>query len=336
MNLLCCPLFWLASLQPIANDDTPPPPVGTMAPADYRTVALMPLTSMGSSDAALDAVQRVLLAEVQKLLAGRLISPHDLLNQDPTTQAAFASCEGMVACLVEVVGGLGWDAFVVGNVAGIGSDRIIKLKLIDVRTGQEMKRSSEKVYDDEAALIRSMRKAAVELLAPERFVGTLELVALQPGVQILVDGALLGTTPLANSRTDVRVGLHAVEATGEGLVPFTTMVELTYGESKTVTVNLAQSSAFVGGDTPYRHRWWVWGAAGGGVVSTLLGGYFNYLHLDAVDRIESKARAHALTSDNGPDLYHDQQAHWRRAVVFYSVGGILLLGTGVLLSLDFL
>ena len=300
----------------------------------YKIIALMPLTSLGSTDEAVDAIQRVLVGEFQKVLKDQLITPAQLLEQQTHIKAAFYSCEGLVTCLTEVVGGLGWDAFVVGNVTGLGERQGIILKLIDVRTGREVKRTSEKAVGDEAQLIANMRKAAVELVAPELFTGFLEVIAAQPSVQILVDGNSVGITPLASNKIEIQAGRHAVEASGKGLVPFSTMVDVAYGETKQVSIALAASSVFIGGDTPMRHRWWVWSIAGVGVLGTALGGYFNYLHVKSVNKIEKYAKSGRLDASNGPELYADEKDNWGRAAIFYGVGGAFLFGAGVLLSFD--
>ncbi len=301
----------------------------------YRQIALMPLTSLGSTDEAVNAIQAILVGEFTKVLGERLIAPDALLEQSKHVKSAFYSCEGVVVCLTEVMGGLGWDAFVVGNIAGLGERQVINLKLIDVRTGREVAKASEKAVGEQSELITYMRKAAVQLVAPDLFTGTLVLAAAQPGVQVQLDGQLLGTVPLANNRFAVPVGQHALEASGEGLVPFTTMVELAYGETKTVTVDLPRSTAFVGGDTPFRHRWWTWAIAGAGALAVGLGGYFNALHVDTVEKIEKRARSGTLTAQD-VDLFTEQEAHWNRSVVLYGSGGGLLLGVGVLFALDFL
>ncbi len=298
--------------------------------AAYKTIAMMPLSSLGSTDQAVDAIQRVLTDEMRKILGDRLVDPDQLLEKKEVAGAAFYSCDGVVVCLIEVIGGLGWDAFVVGNVAGIGMRRVINLKLIDVRTGREVRKTSEKAVGDEGQLIADMRKAAVQLVAPEKYTGTLHLVTQQTGVQIRVDGKLIGTTPLDSSRVEVTAGLHAIEAKGEGLVPFSAMSNIKYGEVKIVNIDLARSTVFVGGDTPFRDRWYTWAIAGAGVLGLGLGAYFNVLHVDTVERIEKRA-GDPVTAD----MQTDQKAHWARAKLFYGVGGGLVAGAGFLLAIDF-
>jgi hypothetical protein len=303
------------------------------AVANYHAIAMMPLSSLGSTDESVDAVEQLLQGELNKLLGERLILPDALHEQPEHIRTAFHTCEGVVACLVEVMGGLGWDAFIVGNLAGLGERRVINLKLIDVHSGSEVRRASEKASGDESQLIVNIRKAAVQLVAPHLFTGDIELVASQSNVTVQLDGKLLGVTPLAQTRVSVPAGHHALEASGEGLVPFSTMLTIAYGETKTVTVDLAQSTAFMGGSTPFRHRWWTWAIAGAGLVAVGLGSYFNYLQVDTVNTIERRAGNDNLGAGSA-DLYQQQQDHWTRAVVFYGSGSALLTTAGVLLIID--
>jgi len=301
----------------------------------YRNVAMMPLSSLGSTGDVLQAIERVLVGEVGKLLGGRLIKPEDLPQAGDPARVGFLECDGVVGCLVEVVGGLGWDAFVVGNIAGLGGDRVLNIKLIDVRTGGEVRRASAEVTGEETELIKQMRRAAVTLLAPDLLVGTLDLQCPQPEVEILIDGKLAGTTPMKNTKVEVPVGRHAVEAKGEGLVPFSTLVDVAYGEMAKVNIALPRNTVFVGGETPFRSRWWTWAIASAGVIAVGLGGYFNYLQADTVRKIESRAKKGTLTSERA-DLYDESESHWSRARVFYGVGGALLGGVTVLFTIDLL
>lgn len=299
----------------------------------YKRVAMMPLSSLGSTDEVVQAIQQVLVAEVENILKGRLVKPDALLSQGAAAKEGFAACEGVVTCLVEVFGGLGWDAFVVGNVAGLGEDRIIILKLFDVRTGSEVRRATEGASGDEKTLIDQMRRAAVNLLAPDMLVGAVDLQCDQPGVKIAVDGQVIGTTPLANARLQVGVGRHAIEASADGRVPFSQFVEVAYGETKTVEIVLPDNTVFVGGDTPFRARWWTWTLAGAGVVVAGLGGFFNYLQVDTVNGINARANNGTLTIDQR-DLFRREEEYWLTAVTLYAVGGAVLTTVGILLGID--
>jgi stage V sporulation protein SpoVS len=311
-----------------------PPAPGTAGVAGYQVVALMPLSSLGSTEEAAQAVERVLVTELGKVLGKRLIPPNELAVRAKSAAKAITSCEGVVTCLLEVVGALGWDAFVVGNIAGLGDDRVINLKLIDVRGGGEVRRMSVKASGDESGLVRQMRVAAITLLAPEQLVGVLDLRCDQKGVLIALDGAAIGTTPLAQTKRAVPVGRHAIEATGDGLVSFTTLVDVEYESDIRVDISLPVNSVFVGGDTPFRGRWWTWAIGGAGLLSVGLGGYFNYLQAQAAERIEREAAAGTLRGERGKQLWAENDDNWDRAVAFYAAGGALVLTVAVLFGVD--
>ena len=301
--------------------------------AGYHKIAMMPLSSLGSTEDAARSIQRVLDGEVQKLLTNRLVSPSVLQGQGPHVKAALDTCQGLIDCLVEVFGGLGWDAFIVGNVAGIGEGRVINLKLIDVRSAKELRRASEKASGEEKQLIANIRRAAVELLAPELFVGKLEINAAQPNVNIVIDGQLAGRTPLADATIPLTVGRHAIEANGEGLVPFTSFVDIAYGESVPVKIDLPANSLFIGGRAPFRSRWWTWVAASVGVVGLGVGTVFNVLQVQNVHDINQQAKNHQLGAGTA-DLYSQSKANWSRAAGFYIGGGVVLGTVGILYTID--
>src|SRR5690606_11816315 len=157
------------------------------------------------------------------------------------------------------------------------------LKLFDVRTGSEVRRATEGASGDEGTLIDQMRRAAVNLLAPDMLVGAVDLRCDHTGVKIAVDGQLVGITPLANTKVEVGAGGHAAEAKADGRVTLYAFVDVAYGETKAVEIVLPDNTVFVGGDAPFRARWWTWTVAGAGAIAAGLGGFFNYLQIDTVN-----------------------------------------------------
>ena len=311
---------------PVVSPAAPAPRVLT----EYRAVAMMPLSSLGSTDEAVEAVSRVLHGELSKLLGERLITAEALARRDAKLKSYLDRCEGVLDCLTEVFGAFGWQAFLAGNLAGLGDDRVITLKLIDARTGKEVRRASEKASGDERGLIKQMRKAAVGVLAPELFTGTLEVHAQQPGMQVIVDGQLVGTTPLANPRIEIAAGRHAIEANGEGLVSFSDMVEVGYGEVVPINVVLPENSVFVGGVTPFRARWWTWVIAAVGAGTAATGGYFYWDHVQTAKKMEQKT----LDAVSGPKLDKRRRGSLQLSRELGGAGAAALLGVGVLLTMD--
>lgn len=330
--LLCVALGATTEIEAAPATHAPAPTKIGLVSA-YRQVAMMPLSSLGSTDEVATAIERVLIAEITNLVGDRLITPSMLLERGKDARDAFLDCESVVVCLVEVIGGLGWDAFIVGNIAGLGDDLIINLKLIDVRTGGEVRRASESTTGEESALISKMRRAAVTLLAPEMLVGIVDLQCSQSDVQIVIDGQVIGTTPLKNTRVELPVGRHAIEANGDGLVPFSNMIDIAYGETKTIEIELPSNTLFIGGSTPFRSRWWTWTLAGAGVLTAGLGGLFNGLQANTVGRINARASAGTLTIEHR-DLYQEEALFWYTALSFYIAGAALLTTVTALLGFD--
>ncbi|MEM6731189.1 MAG: PEGA domain-containing protein [Myxococcota bacterium] len=302
-------------------------------PDDGRVIVLANLSSLGSTADVVSATERVLVSEFRGLLGSRLRTIDDLAALSPEVSRAVRDCEGSSSCLLEIVAAVGWDTLIVGNLAGLGDQRAITLRQVSAETGEERGQQSVSASGDERELIVQIRAAAVRLLAPERYVGTIEFVVEQVGVQVLIDGELIGSAPLARNRFELEVGRHAIEASGEGLVPFSEVVDIRYGEKRTVTIVLPANTVFVGGDTPYYARWWTWAIAGAGVTGLGLGGYFGYLQQDTVGDIEDRAGAGTLTGDDA-FLFQDQEADRDRALLFYGIGGALTLTAATLLSLD--
>lgn len=297
--------------------------------ADPARIVVMPLTSLGSTDEAVQVVERVLAGELRNIAGSRLLSYDELRGKEQKLVAHLEACDGVLDCLNEVFGAFGWQQFMVGNLAGLGQERVINLKLIDVRTGAVIRRASEPATGEERELISQMRKAAVLLLAPERFTGIVEVHATQAGVEVLIDGQPVGTVPLPSPRLTVLAGRHAVEARGEGLVPFSSMLDVPYEGVVPLTILLPENTLFVGGATPFRARWWPWVMGAVGVVAAGVGGYFYYYYVQLARDMEKDL------SVSGAAKRDDWHSALVRSRIAGGAGGALLTTVGVLFVTDF-
>ena len=106
------------------------------APRGER-IAVLPLTALGSTADAAHAVERVLHVELEKLVGERVRYAAALRAKGAQVERALERCDGAPACIAEVVGAIGWETFLVGNVAGLGDARVITLRLYDARSGSE-------------------------------------------------------------------------------------------------------------------------------------------------------------------------------------------------------
>jgi hypothetical protein len=80
----------------------------------------------------------------------------------------------------------------------------------------------------------------VHLLAPERYVGALEIDASVPGAQVLVDGKPMGPTPIAGTIVGLSPGQHALRLTKEGFADFEKFVDVRFDQTTLVRVDLGE------------------------------------------------------------------------------------------------
>src|SRR4051812_10448381 len=151
---------------------------GTVAPArDARTVvALMPLRPLGVPENVVHALQVTLHNELSALPEARLLPSRDVedqLKREP-------DCEAKVACAALAASRAGARQLIMGTASQLGDAFMIDLKLIDARSGQELRRATHPVSGSQDVLIETLREAAVQLLAPQRFVGSVKVEV--PGV----------------------------------------------------------------------------------------------------------------------------------------------------------
>lgn len=297
-------------------------------------VLLNRLTSFGSSEESRAAVESVFAAELQKVLSDEVLTANDI-DERPELASKLNECEGRVECLLRVAAETGVRGIIVGNISGLGDDRVVNLRYLDPERRGPPRARSASLTGAESELIPTMRALAVQLVAPEKYLGTVELRIAEAGIDLKIDGLSVGESPLADNNLRLPVGTHAVEATAPGRVPMSAIIDVRYDEIVPVTVDLPTSDIMMGGATPFRHRWWTWTVAGVGITTLAVGAVFNVLHVQAAERINNDYAAGILTAaDRG--LYEQEQLSWNVALISYVVGSVLLGVTASLLTWDFI
>jgi hypothetical protein len=115
---------------------------------------------------------------------------------------------------------------------------MIDLKLLDARSAQEQRRATHPVSGSPDALIETLRGAAVELLAPARFVGGLQIdVADAPGAVVFIDGKQVGVAPIKAPIQGLVPGQHTLRVVDKGR-ELSTFVEVRYGVVNRARVEL--------------------------------------------------------------------------------------------------
>jgi hypothetical protein len=197
-----------------------------------RPTALLPLRGLGVSADVVGALELTLRNEVAQLPEAKLVPQKDL-------EAHLApGCSEKPHCAAGAAARSGARQLIVGTVSQLGDSYMIDLKLLDARSAQEQRRATHPVSGSPDALIETLRGAAVELLAPARFVGGLQIdVADAPGAAVFIDGKQVGVAPIKAPIQGLVPGQHTLRVVDKGR-ELSTFVEVRYGVVNRARVEL--------------------------------------------------------------------------------------------------
>jgi hypothetical protein len=261
----------------------PKPGAPPRAPVAQHTVVLAPLSTLGSESTA--APVRRLAADLEAALGQQpgvkvigSAAALDAIKQ--AKKPMLRSCDGDTGCLAELGKLVGADWVVAGEVGGLGDVQVVYLELIDVGSAREVRNTTLQGGADDPE--GGPRGAAVRLIAPERFVGRVDVKVDVAGAAIYVDGKRLARSP--SPPLELPVGTHALRVTHPEFRDFVRFVDVPFDRSAAVTVELQQypvlerdlksqggdggtepaGPAEATGPTPWYRRWWA--LAGFGAV----------------------------------------------------------------------
>ena len=253
--LLLCAAALLAPLAALAA--SAPKPKTTLP-----VVAVLPLRALGvppDAAAALEATLRNEVAQLPEVSVAPAEVVAAALQREP-------DCVARVACGAAAAAKAGAQRFVSGTVSELGDAFMFDLKLVDARSGQELKRVTHPISGRQEMLIELLRATVVELLAPARFVGRLAVklqgvpapeptpavpplpapegaaAPLASGVLLFVDGKAAGSLPLAAPLEGLSPGQHTLRVSKEGFRDATLFVEVRFDRTTEALVDLDRGS----------------------------------------------------------------------------------------------
>jgi hypothetical protein len=209
--------------------------VMVLAHAAYaeRVVALAPFSTLGAEDRS--AGTKKLLGQIEQAieaLPGTKVVTASQVS-DAITKAKkpqLKACEGDEGCLAEVGKLVGANVVVTGEVGGLGDSRVVYLGATDVGSAKELRSTTLAVGAKD-----SPASAAVRLLDPDRYRGTVHFSIDAPGATVYVNGAKV---TLSNGDVALPVGTQAIRVTHPQYRDFVRFVEVTYGAKTEVPVSL--------------------------------------------------------------------------------------------------
>ena len=211
------------------------------APAAHaeRVVAVAPLSTLGTEDTS--AATKKLTASIEQGLAQlpgtKVVTAAqvgDAIKKAKKPQLKL--CERDPACLAEVGKLVGASIVIDGEIGGLGESQVVYLGATDVATAKELRSTTLQVgaKDDGGG----PSGAAVRLLDPDRYRGTLHFVIDVGGATVYVNGAkvqLSKTNDLA-----LPVGTQAVRVTHPEYRDFVKFIDVRYNQTTDVAVGMTQ------------------------------------------------------------------------------------------------
>lgn len=201
-------------------------------------VALLPLRSLGVPAEVTRALEATLRNELAALPEARLASDEAVQRE----LKAEPGCEEHPTCTTAMAVRVGAKELIVGTASQLGDAYMVDLKLLDARSGAELRRATHPVSGAQEVLLEALRSAAVELLAPARFAGSLRVVVPgADGAQIFVDGNPVGRAPLRNVIGGLLPGQHTLRVAREGATTDSDLfVDVRFGKTTEARVDPAK------------------------------------------------------------------------------------------------
>ncbi len=212
--------------------------MASVAAAD-RVVALAPLSTLGSEDTS--ASTKKLTGQIETALAAlpgtKVVSTAAVVEAiKKAKKPQLRLCEREAACLAELGKLVGANIVIDGEVGGLGDSKIVYLGATDVASGKELRSTTLQVgaKDDGGG----PNGAAVRLLEPDRYRGTLRFAIDAKGATVFVNGSKV--TLSAAGDIALPVGTQAVRVTHPEFRDFVKFIDVDYGKTTDVAVGMTQ------------------------------------------------------------------------------------------------
>lgn len=188
------------------------------APKPRTKVAVLELSGLGITDITKN-LEQYLRNSIATIDGFQMLSAADvqIALQDPKNREV-ASCGGGPDCGLEVGRLVAADVVIIGSITGFGEVFGLNLRALDVKRSRELGRYQANVSGRDK-LIPEVRLAAYRLVAPHRIRGWLVVETDVEGVEVEVDGTIVGATPLSQPIENLTPGEHVVVLKRAGFKP---------------------------------------------------------------------------------------------------------------------
>ena len=202
------------------------------------TVVVAPVSSLAKTPPKqLASIGRVVESGFKSLGNIKVITSKEVINRSRKDKnPKIRNCEGDLAC-IQTLGSLFNANFVVyGELGGLGTTEVLYLKVVDVKTGKEL-RSTTLNLSSGPEQVLATKAAATRLLAPNEHVGTLAVTSSIVGSVLFLDGHKIAKTP--SKPVSVFVGSHALRITHPEARDYVRFVDIAFGKQTTIDATLS-------------------------------------------------------------------------------------------------
>jgi len=223
---------------PLPSGLRPPPAL----PAKVRAVAVLPVSNSDVGEDIVRGVEHALLSEIDERAPMQSVSPQDVLADMHTYNLDLAKCEGDAECLAQMARYARAHAAIDVQLAFVSGAISLSMRLLDTQTGTQTTAVADIISDDPQARAEEVHRLAVQLLAPDTYVGSLTLVVPEAGTDIYLDDKLVGTAPLPAAFENLHAGPHVLRLSKPGFADLYQFVDVIYNRNATVTVDLRSNT----------------------------------------------------------------------------------------------
>jgi hypothetical protein len=202
-----------------------------------RVVAIAPLSTLGAEDTSADTRKLTgqIEAAVAALRATKVVGAAQVAEAiKKAKKPQLRACEGDAGCLTELANLVGAQIVISGEVGGLGESKVVYLAATE--NGKELRSTTLAVgaKDDGGG----PTGAAVRLLDPDGYRGTLRFAIDVTGATIYVNGSK--ATPSPRGELALPVGAQAIRVTHPQYHDFVRFIDVEFGKTTDVTVGLQQ------------------------------------------------------------------------------------------------
>ncbi len=204
-----------------------------------RVVALAPLSTLGTEDTSASTKQ--LTGQIELALGTlpgtKVVTAAQVADAiKKAKKPLLRMCEREPGCLAELGKLVGATIVIDGEVGGLGESKIVYLGATDVASGKELRSTTLQVgaKDDGGG----PNGAAVRLLEPDRYRGTLHFVIDVNGATVYVNGSRTAVSKIGDLA--LPVGTQAVRVTHPEYRDFVKFIDVPYNQTTDVVVGMTQ------------------------------------------------------------------------------------------------